>query len=99
MKIKRIKTEIFEFDYGKEIKRLHDCFEGKQLGRQLNILKAAFEDKNLDVAAELISDLPYCDKEECWEVEFVGSWAGILGLTSDFMINSYLVDWNTEYEY
>lgn len=99
MKIKRIRTEKFEFDYDKEIKHLHDCFKGEQLKRQLNILKAAFEDKNLDVAAELVQDLPYCDEEGCWEVEFLGSWAGILGLTSGFMINTHLVDWDTEYEY
>lgn len=98
-KIKRIKTEIFEFDYDKEIKRLHSCFKGKQLKRQLNILKAVFEDKNLEVASELIEDLPYCNKEGCWEVEFLGPWSGMLGLTSDFMLNTHLVDWNTEYEY
>lgn len=97
MKIIRRKTETFEFDYNKEIKRLKKCFKGEQLRRQLDIIEAMFKEKNLNKVEELYFSLPYCEKEECPEQEFVGLWIYIFA--GGWGENEYLVDEDTTYEF
>jgi hypothetical protein len=79
MKITRTKTEVFEFDLDEEIKRLHSCFKGKQLKRQLAILDAIFKEKDLKKAQQLIDALPRCKERECSEAEYCGMWMSIFG--------------------
>lgn len=77
MKITRITTEVFEFDVEGEKKRLHTCFSGEQLQRQLDILHAVFEEKDLEKAQNLVFSLPRCPEHECSEAEYCGRWIDI----------------------
>lgn len=97
MKIIRRKTETFEFDLDEELKRLHSCFKGKQLQRQLDIIDAMFKEKDFEKAQKLIDELPHCEKRGYWEAEYVGLWSQIF--TGGFCENKYLTNWDTTYEY
>lgn len=79
MKIKKVKTEIYEFDLDEEIKRLKSCFKGQQLQRQMDIIDAMFNEKNIIKASDLINNLPYDEDEECHEGEYVGMWTAVFG--------------------
>ena len=97
MKIKRVKTEIFEFDLDEEIKRLHKCFNGRQLKRQLAIVNAMFKDKDFEKAAKLYYNLPRCKERECSETEYVGIWMCIF--TGGWGEHTHLVESDTTYDF
>jgi hypothetical protein len=79
MKIKKVTTEIYEYDLDKELERLHKCFKGKQLKRQLDIIDALFNEKDFKKTGKLIDELPYCNKGGCPEQEYLGMWTSIFG--------------------
>lgn len=64
-------TKTYKFDLVKERKRLHKCFKGKQLQRQLDLVQA-FEDQDWKKFGKLYDALPECPKRECTEKEYVG---------------------------
>jgi hypothetical protein len=94
--ITKITTKVYEFDYDKELKRLRDCFKGKQLKRQLDILNTIFIDKDIKKAVDLVDKLPYCPKEECSEEEFCGAWYGIF--FGGYGEGSLIKGWNSTYK-
>lgn len=77
MKITVTVVEEYEYDEVKELKRLHACFKGRVLKRQLAIFEK-FKAQDWDAVRELYNDLPYNNKEECAEQEFVGMWSAIV---------------------
>jgi hypothetical protein len=79
MKITVTKTEVYDYDLKKEIRRLKKCFKGEQLQRQMDILHAAFIERDDIKFRELYYALPDC-KEHGWsEMEYVGSWINFFG--------------------
>jgi hypothetical protein len=65
-------TQSFQFDLEAERARIDKCFKGKQRARQLAILNACFEEKDIPKMKELYDKLPRCPKRECSEAEYVG---------------------------
>lgn len=96
VKITRTKVEKFEFDIDEELERLHSCFKGKQLQRQLDIINAMFVEKDLEKVKKLYEELPRCKREECAEQEYVGLWISIF--TGGWGEWKYLEDSDTFYE-
>jgi hypothetical protein len=95
MTIKMARTESIDYDIDRELKRLRKCFNGKTLERQLLLIKYLLEDR-LKELAELYDNLPYNDKNECPEKEYVGSWLGFLfngdtWILSDSEMNSHKI--------
>ena len=82
MKIIKRVTETYEYDTEKELERLHKCFEGDQLQRQLDIFNAVFKEKDLKKASNLINALPRCEERECSETEYIGLWTAIFSMDS-----------------
>lgn len=79
MKITVTKTEVYDYDLKKEIRRLKKCFKGEQLQRQMDILQAVFVEKDMVKFEELYYALPYCEKLGCSEMEYVGDWVNAFG--------------------
>lgn len=79
MKITVTKTEVYDYDLKKEIRRLKKCFKGEQLQRQMDILRAVFVEKDMVKFKELYYALPYCEKWGCSEMEYVGDWVNAFG--------------------
>ncbi len=77
MRITVTKTEVYDYDLKKEIRRLKKCFKGEQLKRQLDILQAVFVEKDMEKCEKLYYALPYCEKHECSEMEYVGDWVNV----------------------
>lgn len=77
MKIIKTIKEVYEFDAEEELKRLKQSFEGEQLQRQLDIFNTIFKEKDLNKAADLIENLPYCEEGGCPEAEYLGLWVSI----------------------
>lgn len=98
MKIKKVTTEIYEYDLDKELERLHECFKGRQLKRQLAIIGALFNEKDFKKAGDLIDTLPYCKRGGCLEREYLGMWASIFGHISWGICES-LKESDTTYEF
>ncbi len=97
MKITRVRTEVFEFDPEEELKRLHSCFKGKQLKRQLAIFDAMFKEKDFVKVGILYNKLPRCKEHECSEMEYVGMWMSIF--TGGWGEYEYLVEHDTTYDF
>ena len=97
MKITRVKTEVFEFDPEAELKRLHRCFKGKQLKRQLAIFDAMFKEKDFKKVEKLYNNLPRCKKQECSEMEYVGLWMSIF--TGGWGEHNHLVECDITYDF
>lgn len=79
MKITVTITEIYDYDLKKEVCRLKKCFKGEQLKRQMDILQAVFVEKDIEKFEKLYYALPYCEKHECCEMEYVGDWVNVFG--------------------
>lgn len=63
-------TQFVNFDIEQERKRLHTCFEGDIRERQLNIFHL-FLDGKYQECYQSMALLPYDDKKECDEAEYV----------------------------
>jgi ribosomal 50S subunit-associated protein YjgA (DUF615 family) len=98
MKIRKVTTEIYDYDLDKELERLHKCFKGKQLKRQLAIIDALFKEKDMEKTGKLIDELPRCKKHECSEAEYLGAWTSIFGHSSWGAYES-LKESDTTYEF
>jgi hypothetical protein len=71
MKIIVNRTEVFDFDYDKEIER-------EQLQRQLDFINTALIEKDSEKALEIYDNMPYDEENECPEQEYTGLWTGII---------------------
>lgn len=89
MKIKITTIETYEYDEKKELARLHNCFEGDILERQLKIFNH-FLNSEIDELKEAYYDLPYDDEEEVSEMEYVGVWINII--SGGWGGGEYLID-------
>lgn len=98
MRIKKVKTEIYEYDLDEEIKRLKKCFKGDQLQRQLDIIDALFVEKDFVKTGKLIDELPYCEEGGCPEQEYVGMWSSIFG-SSSWGCYENLIEEDTTYDF
>lgn len=92
MKVKLARTESVEYDLSRELKRLRHCFKGETLGRQLLLIKYLLEGKIYELA-ELYDSLPYNEKNECPEKEYVGGWLRFL-----FNGDLFLMDEDSKYK-
>ena len=89
MKIKITTIENYEYDEKKELDRLHACFEGEILDRQLKIFNHFLNGEN-DELKDAYYDLPYDEEEECSEMEYVGMWMTII--SGGWGGGEYLID-------
>lgn len=96
VEITRTKVAKFEFDIDEELERLHSCFKGKQLQRQLDIINAMFVEKDLEKVKKLYEELPRCKRDGFPEQEYVGLWISIF--TGGWGEWEYLKDSDTYYE-
>ena len=88
-------TGQFDFDYDKEAARIEKCFSGDEKSRQLELLNAFWIGKDPNKAIELYNALPYSDKDECPEQEFVGCWFNSIVenlLNCHFRVSSIVID-------
>ena len=63
----------FELDFSNELKRLRQCFKGKQLERQLNLIRL-FQAGKFNELESAFESLPQCRRDGCSEKEYVGTW-------------------------
>lgn len=87
MKIKF--SKVLDFDDQKEESRLRECFEGKQLARQLNLLEL-FRTYKWDDFMKFYNNLPYSKEDHCSEKEF------ICEFMVDFIWEYYLTGYKVE---
>lgn len=68
-------TKIYKWhlDVDAEKDRLKLCFKGRQLRRQLDILRA-IQKHDIKTALELYDNLPDCPENGWTEREYVGAW-------------------------